>query len=326
MKFRALLLKLPIQTSLSVAPEHPSFFAFRWTLSKFQQNEHTPDDQTICQFGGWYSKLNYSTFPLISVTQLSYLNWFEKQWYVVWNEIFCYQSYFLLYIVLSLPATVNNRDGSRIPRIEGRQLTILPYFPKNCMKLKEFGPGGHPSRPYLDPPLVTVNKLFTKLRIVNNYISVCLLMTVKWFATNSTMTLKYILKKSMTEKNPSIPSILRSKWCLFTENLFPYTSSFLQIVAFLSGWLNREFNEFSYLWLSHVLFETLTCMRLRGAVVTRSLVTATTRVWALAAVLRLTGRSFMSSVYPLLFPRGSDKNYPRLITCTTFRSVSATTN
>ena len=42
---------------------------------------------------------------------------------------------------------------------------------------------------------VTVNKLFTKLRIVNNYISVCLLMTVKWFAANSTITLKYILNK-----------------------------------------------------------------------------------------------------------------------------------
>ena len=41
----------------------------------------------------------------------------------------------------------------------------------------------------------TVNKLFTKLRIVNNYISVCLLTTVKPFATNSTITLKYILDK-----------------------------------------------------------------------------------------------------------------------------------
>ena len=31
----------------------------------------------------------------------------------------------------------------------GRQHTILPNFPKNCMKLKEFGPGGgaRPSRP-----------------------------------------------------------------------------------------------------------------------------------------------------------------------------------
>ena len=32
--------------------------------------------------------------------------------------------------------------------------TILPNFPKNCMKLKEFGPplGAHPT---LDPPLVS---------------------------------------------------------------------------------------------------------------------------------------------------------------------------
>ena len=31
----------------------------------------------------------------------------------------------------------------------GRQHTILPNFPKNCMKLKEFGPRGRPSRPPL---------------------------------------------------------------------------------------------------------------------------------------------------------------------------------
>ena len=31
--------------------------------------------------------------------------------------------------------------------------------------------------------------------LVNNYISVCLLMTLKPFATNSTITLKYILDK-----------------------------------------------------------------------------------------------------------------------------------
>ena len=38
----------------------------------------------------------------------------------------------------------------------GRQHTILPNFPKNCMKLKEFGPGGgaRPKFYYLDPPLV----------------------------------------------------------------------------------------------------------------------------------------------------------------------------
>ena len=40
----------------------------------------------------------------------------------------------------------------------GRQHTILPNFPKNCMKLKEFGPpGGRMSlAPPLDPPLERV--------------------------------------------------------------------------------------------------------------------------------------------------------------------------
>ena len=37
----------------------------------------------------------------------------------------------------------------------GRQHTILLNFPKNCMKLKEFGPGGggRPKFYYVDPPL-----------------------------------------------------------------------------------------------------------------------------------------------------------------------------
>ena len=34
----------------------------------------------------------------------------------------------------------------------GRQHTILPNFPKNCMELKEFGPWGRPLHP-LDLPL-----------------------------------------------------------------------------------------------------------------------------------------------------------------------------
>ena len=39
----------------------------------------------------------------------------------------------------------------------GRQHMISPKFPKNCMKLKEFGPPGGGARPkfyYVDPPLV----------------------------------------------------------------------------------------------------------------------------------------------------------------------------
>ena len=35
----------------------------------------------------------------------------------------------------------------------GRQHTILPNVPKNCMKLKKFGPGGPPKFYYVDPPM-----------------------------------------------------------------------------------------------------------------------------------------------------------------------------
>ena len=39
----------------------------------------------------------------------------------------------------------------------GRQHTILPNFPKNCMKLKEFGSrGGRPKFHYVDPPLAAL--------------------------------------------------------------------------------------------------------------------------------------------------------------------------
>ena len=39
----------------------------------------------------------------------------------------------------------------------GRQHTILPNFPKTCIKLKEFGPEGRPSRLLLDPPLKSIS-------------------------------------------------------------------------------------------------------------------------------------------------------------------------
>ena len=41
--FHALILKLPIQTSLSVAPKLQDSFSFRWKLWKFQDNKHTWD-------------------------------------------------------------------------------------------------------------------------------------------------------------------------------------------------------------------------------------------------------------------------------------------
>ena len=36
---------------------------------------------------------------------------------------------------------------------------ILPNIPKNCMKLKEFGPGGRPKFYYVDPPLFAIGRL-----------------------------------------------------------------------------------------------------------------------------------------------------------------------
>ena len=45
-------------------------------------------------------------------------------------------------------------EGAPTPQ-RGRQHKILPKFPKNCMKSKEFGPGGGRTSPVppLDPPL-----------------------------------------------------------------------------------------------------------------------------------------------------------------------------
>ena len=46
--------------------------------------------------------------------------------------------------------------GAQTLRGGERQHMILPKFPKKCMKLKEFGPGGCVSLvPLLDPPLLT---------------------------------------------------------------------------------------------------------------------------------------------------------------------------
>ena len=46
------------------------------------------------------------------------------------------------------------KTGAQAPQ-EGCQLMILPTSPKDCMKLKEFGPGGaRPKFYYVDPPLI----------------------------------------------------------------------------------------------------------------------------------------------------------------------------
>ena len=44
--------------------------------------------------------------------------------------------------ILKFDKMTHTSGGSGISPRRGRQHTILPYFPKNCMKLKEFGPQG----------------------------------------------------------------------------------------------------------------------------------------------------------------------------------------
>ena len=62
--------------------------------------------------------------------------------------------------VVSGGSRISPRRGRQLPG-GGHQHKILPYFPKNCMKLKEFGPpGGRASlAPPLDPPLIKENGL-----------------------------------------------------------------------------------------------------------------------------------------------------------------------
>ena len=47
------------------------------------------------------------------------------------------------------------RGGGANPLSGGANLLFGQKFPKNCMKMKEFGPGGHASlAPPLDPPMI----------------------------------------------------------------------------------------------------------------------------------------------------------------------------
>ena len=65
----------------------------------------------------------------------------------------------------------------------GRQHTILPNFPKNCMKLKEFGPrGGRPKFYYVDPPLYEINNNWGRCKLTVKYIFLL------WFPTDNFLT------------------------------------------------------------------------------------------------------------------------------------------
>ena len=60
-------------------------------------------------------------------------------------------------------------EGAPTPQV-GRQHTILPYFPKNCMKLKKFGPPGG-ARPWR--PLRSATASIGGTPVWNVWISVC---------------------------------------------------------------------------------------------------------------------------------------------------------
>ena len=78
--------------------------------------------------------------------------------------------------------------GSRISPRWGRQHMILPNFPKNCMTLKEFGPGGEGARPKfycVDPPLLVVPLLieinFKMGKVILSNIDSVQLISHKWY-------------------------------------------------------------------------------------------------------------------------------------------------
>ena len=61
-------------------------------------------------------------------------------------------------------ADLGFRRGGGANSPGGRQHTISPKYPKNCMKLKEFGPGGaHPKFYYVDPPCYIHRSRSTKI-------------------------------------------------------------------------------------------------------------------------------------------------------------------
>ena len=100
----------------------------------------------------------------------------------------------------------------------GRQHTILPNFPENCMKSKEFGcpGGGAPSRPPLNPPLSAVaDRGFPRRGVPTPKMGTQMYYFGNFFSQTNCMKLKKIGRGHTSGTDPSFgprgPQLLRPK-------------------------------------------------------------------------------------------------------------------
>ena len=75
----------------------------------------------------------------------------------------------------------------------GGQHTILPNFPKRCMKLKECGhTGGRPKFYYVDPPLFEPNGSCNGNRAIN--------LSYEWALTSHSLSLSVAMNSTYPER------------------------------------------------------------------------------------------------------------------------------
>ena len=103
-------------------------------MSKFQENEHTPG----CHRKSYPTHNGWKTLPG------------SKGWIQARYDIKCIMGFYIALctvqttqgqVTIVFQWRISSRRGRQLPG-GGRQHTNLPNFPKNCMKLKEFGPPG----------------------------------------------------------------------------------------------------------------------------------------------------------------------------------------
>ena len=76
------------------------------------------------------------------------------------------------------------QGGAPTPKIA----IIFQIFAENCMKMKEFGPGGGPRpwRPALDPPMLTIIN-----NVINRFVTSCIVLIIRFM--NFALTLLFMV-------------------------------------------------------------------------------------------------------------------------------------